>query len=275
MGVINSLLTGLFDALFFPFRSLPPWWAMIFISLLTGLLMLSVFRLTSNQAGIREVKGKIKAHLLEMRLFQDNLRVTLGSQRQILAANLRYLGYSAKPLLVMIVPLVLILVQLNFWFGYEPLAVGEAAIVKVRLAGQASPLQTELQIQASPSIRVETPALRLEAEKETDWRIRPQSAGTARLTISAPGLSFEKDVLAGAAPLSRLTPRRVEGRFPDELLYPGERALPAGGPVKSIEVVYPPRRLAILGLRLHWLVAYFGLSIVLGFALKRPFKVEI
>jgi uncharacterized membrane protein (DUF106 family) len=275
MGVVNSLLTGLFDALFFPFRSLNPWWAMIFISLLTGLLMLFIFRLTSNQAGIRAAKDRIKAHLLEMRLFKDNLRVTLGSQRQILAANLRYLGYSAKPMLVMIVPLVLILVQLNFWFGYEPLAVGEPAILKVRLVGQASPMKTDLQLQAPPSIRIETPPLRLEGERETEWRIRPQAAGMARLTISAPGVIYEKSVFAGGASLSRLTPVRVKRNFLDELFHPGEGALAAGGPVQSIEVVYPARRLPLLGLRLHWLVAYFALSIVLGFALKRPFKVEI
>ena len=133
MAVVNTVLNGLFDLLMFPFRALDAWWGMVAISLLTGLLMLAVFRLTSNQAGIRAAKDRIKAHLLEMRLFKDNFRVSFGAQRQILAANWRYIGYSAKPLLVMIVPLVLILIQLNFWFGYEPLAVGQTAILKVRI----------------------------------------------------------------------------------------------------------------------------------------------
>jgi len=31
----------------------------------------------------------------------------------------------------------------------------------------------------------------------------------------------------------------------------------------------------LLGLKIHWLIAYLGLSIVFGFALKKPFKVEI
>jgi hypothetical protein len=275
MGFVNSLVTGLFDVLFLPFRSLNPWWSMIFISLLTGLLMLLIFRLTSNQAGIRAIKDRIKAHLLEMRLFKDNLRVTLGSQRRILAANLKYLSYSAKPMLVMIIPLVLILVQLNVWFGYEPLAVGEPVILKVRLAGGASPMKTELRLEASPSIRIETPPLRLESEAETDWRILPQAEGAARLTVFTSTGAYEKSVLVGGPALARLTPVRVGPGFFEELLHPGEPALPAGGPVRSIEVAYPERRLPLLGLRLHWLVAYFALSIVLGYALKRPFRVEI
>jgi len=275
MSVVNLLLNGLFDALFYPFRTLNAWWGMMYISLLTGLLMLAVFRLTSNQAGIRAAKDRIKAHLLEMRLFKDNLRVSLGAQRQILAANWRYLRYSVKPLLVMIVPLVLILIQLNFWLGYEPLAAGEPAILKVRLEDGVDLLKTEVSLEAPPSVRVETPPLRIAGENEIDWRIRPQGAGLTGLTIAVSGARYEKSVRVGGAALSRLSPVRIQGRFPDTLLYPGESALPSGGPVKSIELVYAARRLPFLGLRLHWLVAYFALSVVLGLALKRPFKVEI
>ena len=80
MGLINRLLGSLFDLLFLPFRSLNPWAGMIFISLLTGLLMLLIYRWTSNQAGIRRVKDKIKAHLLELRLYKDNMGVTMKAR---------------------------------------------------------------------------------------------------------------------------------------------------------------------------------------------------
>src|SRR4030043_1188364 len=124
MGLINSIPGNVFALLLPPFRSLNPWAGMAFISLLTGLLMLLIYRLTSNQSGICRVKDKIKAHLLELRLFKDNMGVTMKAQGQILQANFRYLGLNLKPLLVMIVPLILILAQLNLWFGSEPLAVG-------------------------------------------------------------------------------------------------------------------------------------------------------
>lgn len=133
MWFINSILGHLFSVLFFPFRHLNPWFGMVFVSLLTGLLMLVIFRLTSNQEGIKRVKDKIKAHLLELRLFKDNLNISLKAQGQILRHNFRYIGYSLKPMLVMMIPLILILVQLNFWFGYKPLRPGESAILKVKL----------------------------------------------------------------------------------------------------------------------------------------------
>jgi uncharacterized membrane protein (DUF106 family) len=248
---------------------------MVFISLITGLLMLFIFRRTSNQAGIRRSKDRIKAHLLELRLFKENMGVTWRAQGGILRANLRYIGYSFRPLLVMIVPLILILVQMNFWFGYKALDIGEAAILKVRLMENVNPMEIDPAIEAPPSLAVETPPLRLEQEREIDWRIRARSPGHESMVIRVGGKDFAKTVSIAGKPLSRVSPRRVRRSFFDELFFPSEKPLPSSRLIRSIEVTYPAKKLNVLGLRLHWLVAYFILSIVFGFALKRPFKVEI
>jgi hypothetical protein len=275
MWILNRLLSGLFGLLFLPFRHLNPWFGMAFISLLTGLLMLFIFRLTSNQEGIRKVKDRIKAHLLELRLFKDNMSVTMTAQGRILRANLRYIGYSARPMLVMMVPLVLILIQLNLWFGYEPLRPGESAIVKVKLEGSRNPIDLDAALEPPSGVVVETPPLRVEEEKEIDWRIRAESPGIHELTVKLEGQSLAKSVVIGAAGWERISPVKVRRGFLEELINPGEKPLPAGTPVRSIEVLYPSKRLEVLGLRLHWLVAYFALSILFGFALKRPLKIEI
>lgn len=275
MWFLNSALGKLFDVLFLPFRQLNPWFGMAFISLLTGLLMLFIFRLTSNQEGIRKVKDKIKAHLLELRLFKDSFNISLKAQGQILRHNLRYLGYSLKPMLVMIIPLLLILVQLNLWFGYEPLRPGESSILKVKLEENVNPMELGIALEISSGIEAETTPLRLEEQKEIDWRIRAASRGVHELIINVGGQRIPKTIAVDQAPLSEISPVKVKRQFFDEVLNPGEKPLSPQAPVKSIEVVYPPKRMNFFGLRLHWLIAYFALSILFGFALKRPFKVEI
>ncbi len=134
MWIFNSAFGKIFNLIFFPFRSMNPWVGMILISFLTALLMLFVFRFTSNQEGIKRVKNKIKAHLLELRLFKDSMSLSFKAQGNILRCNLRYISYSTKPMLVMIIPLILILIQLNFWFGYEALTPGQETILKVKLS---------------------------------------------------------------------------------------------------------------------------------------------
>jgi len=275
MWFVNSFLNKFFSLLFSPFRHLNPWFGMVFVSFLTGLLMLLIFRLTSNQAGIKNVKDKIKAHLLELRLFNDNLNVSLKAQSQILRYNLRYIGYSFKPLLVMIIPLILTLVQLNVWFGYEPILPGESAILKVKLEETAKLLELPATVEPPVGIMVETPALRVEDEKEIDWRIRADSRGVHELNLKIGGQTSMKSIAVGVGPLDRISPIMVKRGLLREVLYPGEKPLPSSGLVKSIEISYSPKRMNLFGLRVHWLIAYFALSIIIGFALKRPFKVEI
>jgi len=275
MDFLNALLTGLFDVLFLPLRPLGPWPAMIAVSLLTGGLMLAVFRWTSNQAGIRRAKDLIKAHLLEIRLYRDNLGQSFRSQGGVLAANARYFGYAVKPMLVMIVPVMLILVQLDLRFGSRALRVGEEAMVRVRLAHGADPLTLGLEIEAPAAIAVTTPALRIPEAGEIDWRLRPARPGRETLVFRWPGGTAAKSIAVETAPLAVISGKTTSGGWLDRITHPGEKSLPRGGPIASIEIVYPETSLGFFGIRMHWLVAYFGLSILLGLAFKGVFKVEV
>lgn len=275
MWVFNFIFGKIFDVIFFPFRSMSLWVGMILISFLTALLMLLVFRLTSNQEGIRTVKNKIKARILEIRLFKDNLSVSLKAQGHILRLNLKYIAYSAKPLLVMIIPLILILIQLNLWFGYESLAPGQEAVLKAELEMDESLLDQEIKIEPSSGFSIETPPIRIEEQMEVNWRLRAKEEGIHELWFTLNGNKFVKKVAVGLRPLSKISALKVQHNFLDELFNPGEAPLSRGLPVKTIEIRYPSKQMNLFGWRIHWIIVYFALSIIFGFSFKGIFKVEI
>jgi uncharacterized membrane protein (DUF106 family) len=275
MWVFNSVLDKFFDIMFLPFRNMSPWVGMLLISLLTSFLMLFIFRRTSNQAGIKKAKSLIKAHLLELRLFPDDMRVQFRAQGRILLANFKYIGHNSKPMLVMIVPVLLILIQLNLWFGARSLKPGESAILKVKLSGDRFPSEVAVNVEPPPQIVIETPPLRIEDEAEIDWRVKAKETGLGRLTLVVGGETIVKDVAVGAKPLTRISTIRVGRSVLDQVFNPGERPLPSGSLVRSVELKYPAARMGLFGWRLHWLVVYFVLSIIFGFAFKGIFKVEI
>jgi hypothetical protein len=275
MHVLNVILGRVFDVLLLPVSRMTPWAGLILIALLTSLFMLFVYRHTSNQAGIRRTKDRIKAHLLELRLYNDNMAVSLRAQGRILVQNFQYLVYNLKPLLVMIVPVVLILAQLNLRYGSAPLRPGEEAVVKAELAPGFDPVETDLSLEAAGAVAVETPPVRIADESEVAWRLRAKEPGPASLRLTAGGLSIVKDVAVGGTPLAKVSSRRVGRSILDQALYPGEAPLPGGSPIRSIEILYPARRLSVLGLGVNWLVGYFVLSMIFGFGLKGVFKVEI
>jgi uncharacterized membrane protein (DUF106 family) len=275
MWTFNQFFGKIFDLLFIPFRSMSPWVGMVIVSFLTGLLMLVIFRYTSNQAGIKKIKNKIKAHLLELRLYKDSLGLSMKAQGNILLANFKYITHSFKPLLVMIVPVLLILIQMNFWFGYESLKPGEQTLLKVKLEEGYDPLQTDVVLETNPDIVIETPPLRIEEYGEINWRISSQKSGLHFVNVVVAGNKIPKTIATDTKPLSKLSPIKHRKNFIDELFYPVESPIAKDSPVKSIEVLYPDKRLSFFGFNMHWLIAYFALSIVFGFSFKGIFKVEI
>lgn len=275
MTLFNTVFGSLFDIIFYFFRGMHPWVGMIVISFLTALLMLAVYRFSSNQEGIRNVKNKIKAHLLELRLFKDDLVTTFKAQGSLLRYNFRYIGYAFMPMLVMIVPLILIIIQLEFWFDYRSLHPGEQALLKVKLNEKYDPLDLDISLEPPPGIVIETPPVRIAEEREVSWRLKVTENGIHDLIVLASGEPISKRVAVGGVPLAQISPVKVQKGFLDELLYPAESPIPKDSPLKRIEISYPFERMNFFGWHLHWLIPYFVLSIIIGFALKGFFKIEI
>lgn len=274
MRSFNFLVNRLFDGIFYAFISLNPWVAMVVVCLLTGIFMLLIFRYTSNQKGIRQAKDKIKAHFLELRLFKEDFSLMMKAQGKILRYNLIYMKHSLKPMLIMILPLVIVLIQFNFRFGFRPFKANEEVMVGVTFS-EPLPLQAmDISLEAPEGLEVETPPLRINRLHEVDWRLRAKVAGDYVLRIRIGEELLTKRVTVSDE-LCQLSPRKVSRSFFQEFLYPSEPALPSNSPVSYIEVKYPTRHLDLGGWNIHWLIVFFVLSIAFGFALKGMFKVEI
>jgi hypothetical protein len=275
VDIFNAAFGQAFNAFFSVFRNANSWVAMTALSLLTALLMLLVYRLTSDQQKIRAVKDKIIAHLLEMRLYRNSVPITFRAQSYILWNNLKYLGHSARPLLVMIVPLALAMIQIDQWFGHESMKPGETAMVMARLKKGYQPSHERITVKPSPGFIVETSPLRIDQDVEVDWRLRAIQPGGWDLEIMIDNQIVTKRLVVGGKPLSRISPVRVARNWLDQLSNPGEPALLETSVVQMIEIGYPSRRMAFFGWHFHWLIAYFALSIIFGLALKGLFKVEL
>jgi len=274
MGYFNFYLSHLFDLLLSPFKTVAPLWPLLIFSLVTGIIMLIIFRYTSNQKGIKEAKDKIRAYLYEIRLFKDDLGIQLSAQKNILIHNFRYMRHALKPMLFMIVPVVLILVQLEGWFGNRPLKLGESTIVSVNFSEDYNNDLSGVTLQTDEGILVETPPLRIPTEREINWRVRANHIGEHVIRFNVSGTTFKKSLIVSDGQLTRVS-RMIASGFWDNLLYPGEQPLAKNSPMNKIEVDYPSRSIEILGWHIHWLVAFLILSIAFGFAFKGLLKVEI
>jgi hypothetical protein len=275
IGSFNTVLGHLFEGALYPFQGLNPWAAIVVLSLITAIIMLLVYRAVSDQNGIRTAKDRIAAHLLEIRLYQNNMPVTFRAQGNILWWNLKYLLHAMRPMLIMIVPLVLVIIHLDMRFGLSPLAPGDSTSINMKLQQGRQPSQVEARIEPSAGIEVETLPLRIDNDRQVIWRLKAKTPGIHSLAIRVNEETVAKKVVVGRTSLDPVPSARVGSRFFDLLLNPGEPPLAESSAVQSIEIVYPPKSLILFGWHIHWLVAFFVLSVLFGFALKDLFKVQI
>src|SRR6184192_3634754 len=134
------------------------------LSIIIGLLMVVVFRYTSNQKAIRIAKDHLKAHLLAVRLFQDQLQVVLISYWRIVRSTGSYLRLAFMPLLYVSIPLIFLMVQVDRYLGYLPIAIGQPFLVKARLVDSNALDQASLRLPSGLSLTA--PAIHVPAENE-------------------------------------------------------------------------------------------------------------
>ena len=275
MTILNAFLAWAFDLLLSPFRQLPPLVGLSFASLLTAAGMLLVFKATSDQRRIEQVKRAMVAALFEIRLFNDDLPALFRAQGEMLRQNAAYLRLSLVPMLWMIVPIALVVAQLEFRYGYAGLTPGQPALVKAHLRHAQPPAGTEAptaSLEAPKQIRVLTSGAWFPATQEIIWRVTPEVPGEYVLNARIDGGVFTKTVDATDRVVRR-SPVRVSAGILNQLLYPTEPPLPDGGAVTSISVGYPSRAIRLLRWELPWLIIYIVLSMAFAVALRKPFGV--
>ncbi|HLJ14120.1 MAG TPA: hypothetical protein VKV15_06450 [Bryobacteraceae bacterium] len=213
-----------------------------------------IFRRWADRAAIQRSRNLIYAYLLEFRLFLDEPILILRAQRNLLLENFRLLRLLLRPALIVTVPMILVLGQLDAFYAHAALVCGEPAIVTLQLAnGQADPLNTP-SLAAPAGISVETPAVRVLNEHQVSWRVRPLTTSAGSFKIDWQNQFLTKSVACGPG-VRYLSERR--GNFWNFLLHPAELPLHTPG-VKWIEVLYP--RATILNL--NWLVWFFVVSAI-------------
>jgi uncharacterized membrane protein (DUF106 family) len=277
MSFINRLLGSVFDLLLLPFRTMPPAVGLTVISALVSVGMLIAFKRVSDQAALDRVKRRIAAGVYEIRLYKDDLRSIFASQLSILRHTGTYFRLSMVPMLWIMLPIVVIVIQLQFQYGYASLDPGESTIVSVELdeasVGAAGAEGEAIALEPPAGIRVETPTVWIPSLREASWRIVADAPGDHELVVRVGDQRVTKSLRVSGTTVRRspLRPASLLG----QIVYPAEPPLPRASGVESIRVAYADADVNLFGIEMHWIIAFFILTMVFAFALAKPLGVKI
>ena len=275
MSIINRVLTTIFDVPLYLFRGLNPWIGMIVISIITSVIFLYVYKYTSNQTQIKKYKEKIKGHFLEVRLYKDIPRLIFKAEWNAMKSNFIYLRYVLVPLVIMLPIFLIFIIQLWAYYNYNQFEPGDTTLVKLKLSEAATPEELNLKLAVPPGLSIDAPPLRIEKEKEVNWRVKVEEKGTYDLTFTrSDGAVFTKSLKAGDQ-IERISQKRPGPGILDQIFNPNETPYPASLNIASVELAYDDTAKNLYAMGYLWWIPYLLLAIIFAFALKGLLKVEI
>lgn len=259
------LISGFFDLVLSPFSGMSPYAGLTTLSVVTGVVMVFLYRWTTDQEKLKEVRDRIKILFIEIRLYKDDMAEMFAIQRDILKENMRYLRYTMKSAIVLIIPILFILVDMNVRYSYRPVRPGESFIVSAFTENRESLDRVDLSL--SSGLTVEVPAIRVPAENRVSWQIRAGSSGISNLTFHQGKQEYVRSVLVSNR-IERVYPDTDKGESWASRLIPDAKFVPTDSPIKTVRVEYPEQG-SFFGLQPGWLYFFFLVSMIAGLIVKR------
>ncbi len=286
MNAFNNAMTSLFDVLLKPFELLGPYGALILLSGAFGVFGLWVFKHISWQGGIKLVKDKIKGHLIEVRIYQDDLVVVTKSIGKILARNLQYIALNFGPFIPLMIPFGVLASQFVVRYAFAPLPVeevredflpGQGTVITIEMAkGHERDVNT-LTLEFPDGLVPVGPLHRAASRGQAYQEVIATAPGAHELVLTAAGVSETKLVYAGDEQPRVIQPeRRAASDWFNAFLWPGEQSFGSDSPFHRVVFAYPDREIAwlpdgALGVILSILV----FSMLFGFVMLKPLGVQI
>lgn len=265
---INILTNSLGRFMLAPIAVLPGWLSNTIISAVTGVVLLVIFKYTSNQRAIGRVRDNIKAHMLALKLFKDSMSVTLQAQGQVFKGALLLLVHAVRPMVVMIVPVALLLSQMGLWYQSRPLMPGEETVVTMQLNNNVEKSWPGVNMELMAVAEVTIGPVRVLSKREVYWQIKALQNGYHHITFQVAEEQVKKEIAIGEG-FMRVSAERPGWHWADILLHPWEKPFGPDSVVQSISIDYPDRLSRTSGAD-WWLVYFFIASLVFAL-ISKPF----
>ena len=265
---INSIVTVITDYLLAPVVGKDPLWGLLAYSVFCGVLLLLCYGKVSSQKRIKAVKKQIGAALLESVLYRKDVKTCLGAQFRMLIYGIKYFLIAVPPILVLMLPCILMLAQMNL--RYDTRGLNGEALLRVSLSDVDDLDRVTLKEAEGLSA---TPRLRIAEGREALWRISADKPLNLEVALDG-GESVSLPLVLNDKTQDKIVAKKVKSPL-EALLYPGAKTLAEDSAIDTITVQYPGVSYHFLGIEWHWLVLFLVVSIVAGLVASKVFGVAV
>lgn len=115
MGILDNLNNAL-NYVLGPLLLLSPLWAIILLSFFIALLTTLIYKWTTNQTVMKELKQEIKTLQEQAKQLKEQPDKAMEIHKKVMETNMQYMSHSMKPTLITFLPIIIIFgwMQTNF-----------------------------------------------------------------------------------------------------------------------------------------------------------------
>lgn len=255
----------------------------IFISILSAIIILPLYKIISNQKKIKYHKNRIFGNLLQMSLYKDKLNVLFQSLLLILKHNVLYIAHSFIPFLIIAIPIILLTIQVNNRCGYQPIEVNRSFIIQADIQAKSIKENTtsildKIYCTTSPGIIIETPALRIENERKIFWKakidkINQSHSSFIRIGIQGNDNFIEKQIVTDHH--KRFIPVKAKWSILEGYLNSAEGFFNDDALLDRVTIDYKRASYIFFLWEVDAIILYFIITLIFVFVFKGVFKVRI
>lgn len=254
--------------------------SMVLISFVTSAGVLLIFKYASNQKMIKKYKKMIFGYFLELGLFKDQFKRSMGSQLNILLCNFHYLRYFLIPLILMFIPIFILMMQLDFRMGYKKFNNGDTFIVNVKLDKNIINSQVEvlenIQVEPSANVSIDPVPVIIPSDFSISWRgMVKDNSGTQFIKVYMKNSNnYVMKLISprGDYQSYSIVKKKYESVY--DLLFLGEGTIEKMSPFYLVSINNEKEQYSFFGIKFSVLVYYFILTMIFSFIMKPLFKVS-
>jgi len=250
---VFAFLNPLWDILLGWTLLLQPLYAILLMSLLVSLITVLVYKYTTDQNLMKQLKDEMKAFQKQAKELKEHPEQAMAVQKKAMETNMKYTMHSFSSTLYTIVPIILIFGWLSAHYAFLPITPGQEFSVEL---GINSGTTGNVTATAPEGVQLTGESMRTITDGSAIFTFNGDE-GPHTLTFDAGGKEYTTKVLV------------TRGRG-----YENPLSLQSDGPVRSILV--GNKKLIVMdlfGWQLGWLGSYIIFSIVFSLALRKALKV--
>lgn len=246
--MFESILNPIFN----PLLELPILWVVVIMSFVITLIITLIYKFTTNQSLMKELKDEMKELQKEMRELKSEPQKMMEVQKKAMQTNMKYMSHSMRSTLFTFIPIILIFGWMNAHLGYEPILPGQEFTTSVLFYDNVGE-NVELVVPEGINVNGE---LNRTIENEVKWVLRGNE-GEYLLEYKVDDKSYTKELL-----------------ITKEQSYAKPIKMVNDKTVKQISIDNNKMKvLNLFGWKLGWLGSYIILSIIFSMILRKVFKV--